>query len=62
MSSDQLKKLYTQLCAFGLNSKEWIIFPLSGNECLISYGDDPTFRFKGLVENHGWTEIWLESI
>ncbi len=62
MSSDLLKKLYTQLCAFGLNSQDWIISPLSGDQCLISRGDDPTFRFMGQVENHAWTEIWLESI
>jgi hypothetical protein len=62
MKSDLLKKLYTQLCDFGLNSQEWVIRPVSKSHFLIYHNEDSTFNFMGQIESQSWTRIWLTSI
>ena len=62
MKSDLLKKLYTQLCDFGLNSKEWIIKPVSQTVFVIYHSEDPQFKLMGRIQDQAWTKIWLASV
>lgn len=62
MKSQILKNLYSQLCDFGLNSKEWVIQPISKSQYLIYHNEDPDFKFIGRTENQSWAKIWLASV
>jgi hypothetical protein len=62
MKAELLKKLYTQLCDFGLNSKEWIIKPITKNKYLIHHHSDNEFQFMGQIDQQKWTQIWLVSV
>ena len=62
MKTELLKKLYTQLCDFGLNSKEWIIKPVSKSFFVISHNEDPTFKLMGRIQDESWSKIWLASV
>ncbi len=62
MNTTLLKTLYKQLCNFGLDSKEWVIRPVSKNNYLICHHADPSFQLRGQIDRQTWTQIWLESI
>lgn len=62
MKTNLLKKLYSQLCDYGLNSQEWVIQPVSESRCVIYHFEDPSFQFIGQIQQQAWKQIWLASL
>ncbi len=62
MKKQITKKLYSQLCEFGLDSKEWLIRPISDRLYVIRHHQDPQYQFLGQVIHQRWADIWLVSI